>query len=85
MVADRQVLPVGRERLAARPEQPPDVGRVVLAGVEVDVVAHLERQVQPHAGQRVQRGFDDARDTAVGQQFGDPGPDFASTGPGPAP
>ena len=38
VVADRQVLPVRRQRLAVRAEHPPDVRRVVLASVEVDVV-----------------------------------------------
>ena len=45
VVADRQVLPVRRQRLAVGAEDPADVGGVLLAGVEVDVVGHLERQV----------------------------------------
>ena len=44
VVADRQVLPVRRQRVAVRAEQPADVGRVVLGGVEVDVVGDRERQ-----------------------------------------
>ena len=46
VVADRQVLPVGQQRLGVGPEQPADVRGVVLGGVEVDVVGDLERQVQ---------------------------------------
>ena len=47
VVADRQVLPVRRQRVrAVGPEQPPEVRGVVLGGVEVDVVGDLERQVQ---------------------------------------
>ena len=53
VVADGQVLPVGSERVTVRAEDPPDVGGVVLAGVEVDVVGDLERQPQPHLGERV--------------------------------
>jgi hypothetical protein len=54
---------------------------VVLAGVEVDVVAHLERQVQAHHRQGVQRRLDTAAGVLVGQQAGDPGPDVAPPGP----
>ena len=38
VVADRQVLPVGVQRVLLRPEDRADVRGVVLAGVEVDVV-----------------------------------------------
>ena len=48
VVADGQVLPVGRQRLGVRPEEPAEVGRVVLGGVEVHVVGDLERQPQLH-------------------------------------
>ena len=52
VVADRQVLPVGQQRRLVGPEDPPDVGGVVLGGVEVDVVADLERQTQLDLGER---------------------------------
>jgi hypothetical protein len=54
---------------------------VVLAGVEVDVVADLERQVQPCPGQRAQRGLDGGAVPLDGQQFGEPGPDIGPPGP----
>jgi hypothetical protein len=63
------------------PERPPRVGRVVLVAEEVHVVPRRERQVQPHRGQRAQRGLDDAALPLVGEQFGDPGPDLAPPGP----
>ncbi len=59
VVADRQVPPVRRQRLAVGAEQPADVRGVVLGGVEVDVVGDLERQVQRHLGQRDQQRLDD--------------------------
>jgi hypothetical protein len=46
VVADRQVPPVGQQRLLVGPEDPADVGGVVQRGVEVDIVADLERQQQ---------------------------------------
>ena len=52
VVADRQVLPVRGERLGVGPEDPADVGGVVLAGVEVDVVGDLDGQVQGDVGER---------------------------------
>ena len=50
VVADGQVPPVGQQRLLVGPEDPADVGGVVERGVEVDVVADLERQVQGDLG-----------------------------------
>ena len=46
VVADREVPPVGQQRLVVGPEDPADVGGVVERGVEVDVVGDLERHVQ---------------------------------------
>src|SRR6201997_562888 len=43
-----RVLPVGHQRLGGRPEEPAEVGRVVLGRVEVHVVGDLERQPQLH-------------------------------------
>ena len=43
VVADREVPPVGQQRLGVRPEDPADVGGVVERAVEVDVVGDLER------------------------------------------
>ena len=43
VVADREVLPVRWERGVVGAEHRTDVHRVVLAGVEVDVVGDLER------------------------------------------
>ena len=49
VIADGQVLPVRHQRLGGlRAEQPAQVGRVVLRGVEVDVVGDLEREVERH-------------------------------------
>ncbi len=59
VVTDRQVLPVGGQGVrGVGAENLPDVPRVVLRGVEVDVVRHLERQMQGHLGQRVEEGLD---------------------------
>jgi len=54
VVADRQVLPVGRESGVVRPEDLPDVARVVLARVEVHVVGDLDGQVQGDVVHRVE-------------------------------
>ena len=72
VVADRQVLPVRRQRLAVRAEDPADVGGVLLAGVEVDVVGHLERQVQRHLGQRQQVRLDGVAVGGVGEHVDEP-------------
>jgi hypothetical protein len=72
VVADRHVLPVGRQRGRPRPEDPADVAGVVLARVEVDVVADRERQVQPDVAQRVRHGQVPVRADEVGE----PGPDL---------
>ena len=63
VVADRQVLPVGQQRVAVGAEDPADVGGVVLGGVEVDVVGDLERQVQrrPRRAATVGAGLERAR------------------------
>jgi hypothetical protein len=45
---------------------------VVLAGVEVDVVGDLERQVQRHRVERVQVGFDRVAVGVVGEDHGQP-------------
>ena len=71
VVADRKVLPVGHQRLGVRPEEPAEVGRVVLGRVEVDVVGDLERQPQFHLAQRVDRA---GREVPGGDQLGDPRP-----------
>ncbi len=65
VVADGQVLPVGHQRLGAGPEQPAEVGRVVLGGVEVDVVGDLERQPQLHLPHRVDRAGGHRRPTVI--------------------
>ncbi len=44
VVADRQVTPVRQQRVAVGAEHAPQVGRVLERRVEVDVVAHLERE-----------------------------------------
>ena len=57
------------------PEDPADVGGVVLGGVEVDVVGDLERQVQRHLGQRHQVRLDRARARASSvSSVGEPAP-----------
>ena len=73
VVADRQVLPVGEQRLLVGAEHPADVGRVVLGGIEVDVVA--DREGESH-GDRVDGRQGRLHEVAlglVGQQPGDPG------------
>ena len=44
VVADRQVAPVRQQRVAVGAEHAPQVGRVLDRGVEVDVVADVDRQ-----------------------------------------
>ena len=46
VVADRQVAPVGQQRLGVGPEQPAEVRGVLDRRVEVDVVGDLERQAR---------------------------------------
>ncbi len=59
VVADRQVLPVRGEGVGGvGAEDPADVPRVVLGGVEVDVVGDLEGEVQGHRGQGVEERFE---------------------------
>jgi hypothetical protein len=53
VVANRQVAPVRGQRLPARAEDAPRVGRVVQRRVEVDVVRDREGQVQVDRGERV--------------------------------
>jgi hypothetical protein len=77
VVADRQVLPVRQQRLGVGTEQPTEVRRVVLRGVEVDVVGDRERQVQRDVGDRVHRGVRDL----PGHQLRDPFPDLDPPGP----
>ena len=72
MVADRQVLPVGRERLGVGAEDAPDVGRVVLARVEVDVVRDLDGQVHRHLGRAGRGGLHGVAVRLVGQLLGEP-------------
>ena len=67
VVADGEVLPVRRQRFRVGPEEPSEVGCVVLGGVEVDVVGDLERQVQDDVTDRVHRGVRDS----VGHQCRD--------------
>ena len=43
VVADRQVLPVGQQRVGVRPEHLAEVGRVLDRRVEVDVVRRIDR------------------------------------------
>lgn len=61
VVADRQVLPVGQQRRLAGAEDLPHVRRVVLGGVEVDVVGHLDRKQQLHLGEGTSSGSTAAR------------------------
>ena len=58
VVADGQVLPVRRQGGVSGRKILPDVARVVLARVEVDVVGDLERQVQRHLVEPVQVWLD---------------------------
>ncbi len=74
VVADREVLPVRQQRLLVRPEDLAHVGGVRLGGVEVDVVADLERHPQRHLGQRHQVRLDVLAARRVAQQGGDPAP-----------
>jgi hypothetical protein len=55
VVGDREVAPVGQQRLAAGPHDPPEVRRVLERGVEVDVVANRHRQHRLDRRQRDER------------------------------
>lgn len=59
VVPDGQVLPVGRERLRARPEDQADVPSVLLARIEVDVVADCKGEMHLDHGRIVEVGPDD--------------------------
>ncbi len=74
VVADRQVLPVGREGLAVRAGRSARRSRRGAGGVEVDVVGHLERQVQLHLGLRHQVALDQLAVALVLEQLDQPGP-----------
>ena len=74
VVAHREVLPVGQQGLGVGPEHPPDVGGVVLGGVEVDVVADRERQQHRHRVHRRERGLDEVPLGLVGEQARHPRP-----------
>jgi len=58
VVADGQVPPVRQQRRGVGPQDPAEVGGVLLAGVKVDEVGHRERQVQAHVRARHQRPAD---------------------------
>ena len=58
MVTDRQMLPVGGQRVPVRPEDLADVGGVALARVEVDVVRDVVREVQRDRAERVEERLD---------------------------
>jgi uncharacterized membrane protein len=55
VVADREVTPVGRQRVVVGAEHAADVAGVVQRGVEVGVVGDRERQVELDVGERVVR------------------------------
>ena len=72
VVADRQVLPVGHQRLGVRAGSiRPTLRRVVLGGVEVDVVGDLERQPQRRPSRS---GCTAPGAPSPADQVGDPGP-----------
>ena len=68
VVADRQVPPVGQQRLLVGTEDPAHVGGVVERGVEVDVVADRERHPQLDLVERHQVGLDEVALGLVGDQ-----------------
>jgi hypothetical protein len=74
VVADGQVLPVRQQRLGVGAEQPAEVRRVLLGGVEVDVVADLERQLHRHRGLRDQVRLDGVPVVLVADQVEQPVP-----------
>ncbi len=75
VIADRQVLPVGQQRRLAGPEDLAHIRRVVLGGVEVDVVGDLEREQQLDLGERDQQRFHRRAVFLGGEQLDDPVPD----------
>jgi len=66
------VLPVGGQRLAVRTEHLADVGGVVLAGIEVDIVGDLDGKVQGDLRERDQGRLDPVAAGRVGQDLGQP-------------
>ena len=64
VVRDRELPPVGQERLRSGAEQLAEVGRVLERGVEVDVVGDLEREVHLDVRQRHRLAFLDTRDAS---------------------
>ena len=76
VVADRQVLPVRQQRRLAGPEDLADVGRVVLGGVEVDVVAPPRTAARSStSASGTSSGSTAAPVRRVGEQLDDPLPD----------
>ena len=73
VIADGHVLPVRRQGVLARAEDPPDVRRVVLGGVEVDVVGDGERQAQLETVERAGERLDCLAVRLVGQPRRDQG------------
>ena len=83
VVADRQVAPVGQQRLAAGAEQATEVRRVLERAVEVDVVGDLDREVRPGRRDRDERRLDQRPGGGVADQLGQPGPHVPpGVGPG---
>ncbi len=73
VVADRQVPPVGLQRLVVGAEDPADVGGVVERAVEVDVVGDLERHLHRHLVDGHEVRLDEVALGLVGEQPGQPG------------
>ena len=65
MVAHRQMLPIRQQRILRIAEHLADVGGVLLAGIEIDEVADLDREQHLHRLSLDQQA-------PVEQQLGDP-------------
>src|SRR5215475_6412826 len=71
VVAGGQVPPVRRQRLRSRPEDPAGVGRVILRGIEVDIVRHGEGQQQGDPLSGYEEVLDGGAELVVGEPGGE--------------
>ncbi len=68
VIADRHVFVVRQQRIVGA-EQLADIGGVIDAGVEIGVIANVERQMEFAVARAIEQRFDRRLLAAIGQQF----------------